>query len=65
MSFPETKDPHVARATNEIDAAIFSGPFLYKKANRKHLRHMMKRWKRALAAHDEFEKSERAEPKVR
>ena len=59
MKFVECKDPHVAIATDGIDAAIFSGPFLHKKANRKHLRYMMARWERAMAAHEKFLKEEK------
>lgn len=48
MTFPECRDPHVARATDEIDAAMFSGDAFHMKDNREHLRHMMARWEREM-----------------
>jgi hypothetical protein len=46
------RNPHVEKATQEIDAAIFSGDAFHEDAARDKLRDMMARWERGLIEFD-------------
>ena len=45
-------DPHIEKATQEIDAAMFSGDAFISPAARAELRKMMERWQRGLLEWD-------------
>jgi len=51
------KDPHVEKATQEIDASIFSGDAFFDVEERTELRRLMARWERGLLEFDRMDET--------